>query len=71
MPVLATCYFNDEPIKNEGAIVSTAFSPLYKSMGKIFNAQGRVTPKSKVGSGRKWNSSEIFLPVLVTHKFEE
>ena len=28
MAVLVTCKFDDDPIKNEGAIVSTTFAPL-------------------------------------------
>ena len=30
MPVLVTCKFDDDPIKNTGAIVSTAFLPALK-----------------------------------------
>ena len=29
MPVLITCKFDEDPIKNEVAIVCTTFSPLY------------------------------------------
>ena len=42
MPVLVTCKFDDDPIKNTGAIVSTTFLPARK-----------VTPKSMDGYG--WN----------------
>ena len=46
MPVLVTCQFDEDPIKMEGAIVSTT---LFSS------AQGQVTPKLIEGCG--WNSN--------------
>ena len=43
MPVLVTSNFDDDSIKNEQASMETAFSH-YKSMGKILDAQGQLTP---------------------------
>ena len=58
MPILVTCNFDDDSIKNEQANMETAFSH-YKSMGNVLNAQGKLTPLSVVRSGRNSNSSEI------------
>ena len=43
MPVLVTSNFDDDSIKNERAIMETAFSH-YKSMGNFLEAQGQLTP---------------------------
>ena len=43
MPVLVTSNFDDDSIKNERASTGTSFS-LYKSMGKILDAQEQLTP---------------------------
>ena len=60
MPVLVTCKFDMDPIKNECAIVSITFSLLvYKSMGTIFNAQGHVTQKLIDGCGPNSNSKDF------------
>ena len=49
MPVLATCNFEEDPIKTEGAIMSTIF---------VFGgAQWHVTPKSINKYG--WNSTSF------------
>ena len=58
MPVLVTSNFDDDSIKNERASMEIPFSH-YKSMGKFLDAQGQLTPKSVVRSGRNSNSSEI------------
>ena len=58
MPVLVTSNFDDDSIKNERASMETPFSH-YKSMGDFFYAQGQLTPKSVVRTGRNWNLSEI------------
>ena len=42
MPVLVSSNF-DDLIKNERASVETPFSH-YKSMGKVLDAQGQLTP---------------------------
>ena len=43
MPVLVTSNFDDDLIKNERASMETPFSHC-QSMGKIFDAQGQLTP---------------------------
>ena len=43
MPVLVTSNFDDDSIKTERASMETPFS-YYKSMGKILDAQGQLTP---------------------------
>ena len=52
MAVLATCKFDEDPIKIEGTIDWT-----WSNMG-FFGSQGQVTPKWKVWSGGNSNSSE-------------
>ena len=42
MPVLVTCNFDDDSIKNERASMETSFSH-YKSMGNFLDAQGQLT----------------------------
>ena len=58
MPVLITSNFDDDSIKKERARMETPFSH-YKSMGNILDAQGQLTPKSVVRSGRNSNSSKF------------
>ena len=58
MPVLVTSNFDDDLIKNEQSSMATPFSH-YKYMGIFLDAQGQLTPKSVVRSGRNLNSSEI------------
>ena len=43
MPVLITSNFEDDSMKNERASMETAFS-YYKSMEKVLDAQGQLTP---------------------------
>ena len=43
--VLITCKKEEDPIKNEGARVATRYVD-------FFGAQGQITPKAVVGSGR-------------------
>ena len=45
MPVLVTCKFDEDSMKNEGVIVSTTFSPLLYGKKVSFVAQGQVLPK--------------------------
>ena len=59
MPVLVTSSFDEDSIKNEWASMETPFFH-YKSMGNFLDAQGQLTPKSVVWSGRNSNSSVIF-----------
>ena len=58
MPALVTS-FDEDPIKNERAGSETPFSH-YKSMGNLLDAQGHLTPKGVVRSGRNSNSCEIY-----------
>ena len=43
MPVLVTCNFDDDSIKNEQASIEAPFSH-YKCMGNVLDAQGQLTP---------------------------
>ena len=43
MPVLVTSNFDDDSIKNDQAIMETAFSH-YKTMGNVLDVQGQLTP---------------------------
>ena len=70
IPVLVTSNFDDDSIKNERASMETTFSH-YKSMGNCLAAQGQLISWSVVRSGRNSNSSEIFLHVIVTCKYEK
>ena len=58
MPVLVISNFDDDAIKNEQVSVEKAFSH-YKSMGNFLDAQGQLTLKSVVRSGRNSKASEI------------
>ena len=58
MPVLVPSNVDDDSIKNERASMETPFFH-YKSNGNVLDAQGQLTPKSVVRSGRNANSSEI------------
>ena len=51
--VLVTCKNEEDSIKNEGAIV---FTTLYINFS---DAQGQITPKSVMVSGRNLNSSKL------------
>ena len=59
MPVLVSCKFDGDPIKNEGAqyCVHNIFSII--SLWENIGFQGQATPKLIVRSGPKSNSSEI------------
>ena len=57
MPVLVTSKFDEDLIKNECASLETPFSH-YKFMGNVLDAQGHLTPKGVVPSGRNSNSSQ-------------
>ena len=60
MPVLLICNFDEDPIKNEGAIVSSTF----------FRCSRASNSELMVGSGRNSNSSEtlwlLWLPASLT-----
>ena len=43
--VLVTCIFDEDPIKNGGAFVSTTFFSIIYVPENIFNTQEQVTPK--------------------------
>ena len=53
MVVLLTCKIKEDPINNKGARV---FTTLYIDFS---DAQGQITLKSVVVSGRNWNSSKL------------
>ena len=53
MDVLVTSKNKEEPNKNEGASIATTLNIDFS------NTQGQITPRSKVGSGRNSNSSEM------------
>ena len=53
MDVLVTCKYEEDPIKNEGAIVDTT---LYINFS---NAQGQITLVLVSVSGRNLNSSKL------------
>ena len=53
MVVLLTCKNKEDPIKKEGASV---FTTLYIDFS---DAQGQISLKSVVVSGRNWNSSKL------------
>ena len=57
-PVLVTCQFDDDLIKNK-VVISRPHFLHYKPMWKKFNAQGHVTLKRIVRSGLKWDLSKI------------
>ena len=44
---------------------------IYKSLGKIFDAQGHVTPKPTSPLWPEMEFVQHFMPVLVNCKFEE
>ena len=53
MVVLVTCKSEEDPIKNGGPRV---FTTLYINFS---DAQGQITPRSEVVSGRNLNSSKL------------
>ena len=65
MDVLITCKNEEDPIKNEGARVAKR---LYVDFS---GAQGQITPKSVVGSGKNSSSFKFFMHVFVICKNEE
>ena len=44
MHVLIACKYEKDQMKNSGENVMTSFSPLFKSMGFLSDAQGQHTP---------------------------
>ena len=70
MPVLVSCKFDEDPIKNEGAIVSTTFSPLWV-YGKIFRRSRASTSEAIIPFRPDVEFVRDFIPVLVTGKMEE
>ena len=53
MDVLVTCQYEEDPIKNRGARVLTTLNI------KFSDAQGQITLKLVVVSGRNFNSSKL------------
>ena len=64
MAVLITCKNKEDPIKNEGARVATRYV-------EFSCAQGQVTPKSVVGSGRNSNSFKFLCMCLCACYLQE
>ena len=62
MPILVTCKFDDNPIKNEGAIVCTTFAPLL--------VYGNVWPSrmsNSEGSNPVWPETELLWDFIHPH----
>ena len=53
MDVVITCNYEEDPIKNEGARVLTTLNTIFS------DAQGQITLKLVVVSGRNLNSSKL------------
>ena len=72
MGVLVTCKFEDDSIKIEGAILRTAFSPLYV-YGKHFHCSMMSNSEVNSPSWPKIDLVRDFMTVLVTCfcKFDE
>ena len=64
MVVLVTCKNEEDPIKNEGAVV---FTPLYIDLS---DSQGQITPESVVGSGRNLHSFKLSCNSLLPVRME-
>ena len=64
MVVLVTCENEEEPIKNEGARVATRYVA-------FSGAQGQITPKSVVGSGRNSNSFKFLCMCLLPARMKK
>ena len=64
MAVLITCKNEEDPIKNEGARVATRYV-------EFSGAQGQITPKSVVGSGRNLNSFKFLCICLLSARMKE
>ena len=59
MGVLVTCKNEEDPFKNEGARVVTTDLPL-QVYADFYDAQGKLTPQSVVGSTLNSNSSKLY-----------
>ena len=70
MYVIITCKYEKGPIKKSREKVETSFSH-YKPMGIFSDAQGQLTPKSVVQSGRNSNSSKLFMHIIIACKYEK
>ena len=70
MHVLLTCKNENDQLKMDELECSQDFSH-YKSMEIFPNAQGQLTPQSLLRSSRISNSSEMFIDVFVTCKYEK
>ena len=69
MAVLATCKFDNDPIKNEDAIVSTTFSPL-QVYGKIFRHSRASNSEANMSILPHIELVRDFMPVLVRSKMK-
>ena len=68
--VLVTCKFEDDSIKNEGAIFCTTFSPL-QVHGKIFHCSRANNSKANIPIRPKIDLVQDYMTVLITCKFDE
>ena len=61
MRVLVTCKNEENPFKNEGARLVTTDLPLqvFADFFMLYDAQGKLTPQSEVGSTLNSNSSKL------------
>ena len=62
--VLVTCKNEEDPIKNEGAVV---FTPFYIDLS---DSQWQITPESDVGSGRNLHSFKLSCKSLLPVRME-
>ena len=65
MAILVTSKYEEDPIKIEGTRVATTLNIDFS------NTQGQITPRSKVGSGRNSNSSEILQMSLLLPRIKK
>ena len=70
MGVLVTCKNEEDPFKNEGARVVTT-DLRFQVYADFYDAQGKLTPQSEVGSIFDSNSYKLLMIVLVTCKNEK
>ena len=59
MSVLVTYKNEEDPFKNEGARVVTTDLPM-SVYADFYDAQGKLTPQSEVGSTLNSNSSQLY-----------
>ena len=70
MPVLVTCNFDDDSIKNERASMETPFSHC-KSLGNIFRRSRAANSVVSGPIGPKFELELDFMHVLITCKYKK